>query len=169
MDSPGIRNFMRQQGFEREGGAECQMHFAALSFQPRVLGVLVLLGIVLQLPAYFFVLAAILWWNVLIPKWNLFELFYNGAIAAPRGKPVMGPAPAPRRFAQGMAATLFTVAGWALLQGWMVTAWVAEGLIVVAMVSLLFGKFCLGSYIFHLIRGRMAFANATLPWKHSDS
>ncbi|MND03541.1 hypothetical protein D3C83_234070 [compost metagenome] len=60
------------------------------------------------------------------------------------------------------------MAGWALLQGWMVTAYVAEALIVVAMLALLFGKFCLGSYIFHLLRGRFAFANATLPWKHSD-
>ena len=169
MDSPVIRNFMRQQGFEREGGAECQMHFAALSFQPRVLGVLVLVGIALQLPAYFFVLAAILWWNVLIPKWNLFELFYNGAIAAPAGKPAMGPAPAPRRFAQGMAGTMLTIVGGALLQGWMMTAWVVEGLMVAAMAALIFGKFCLGSYIFHLIRGRVAFANATLPWKRFDS
>jgi hypothetical protein len=159
---------MRQQGFARESGAECQMHFSALSFQPRVLGVLVVLGIVLQLPVYFFVLAAILWWNVLFPKWNLFEIFYNGAIAAPGGKSALGPAPAPRRFAQAMAGSMMALTGWALLEGWMITAWVVEALLVVALAALLFAKFCLGSYIFHLIRGRMAFANATLPWKHSD-
>ena len=45
---------------------------------------------------------------------------------------------------------------------------VTTGLILVAMAALIFGKFCLGSYIFHLIRGRVSFANATLPWKRTD-
>jgi hypothetical protein len=27
-----------------------------------------------------------------------------------------------------------------------------------------FGRFCLGAYLFHLLRGEVAFANSTLPW-----
>ncbi len=34
--------------------------------------------------------------------------------------------------------------------------------------ALIFGKFCLGSYVFHLLRGEAAFANRTLPWVRSD-
>jgi hypothetical protein len=56
------------------------------------------------------------------------------------------------------------VAGLALLKGWLITAWVIEAFLVVALAALLFGKFCLGSYIFQLLRGRVAFANSTLPW-----
>ena len=35
---------------------------------------------------------------------------------------------------------------------------------MVAFSLLLFGKFCLGAYVFHLLKGRVAFANSTLPW-----
>jgi hypothetical protein len=169
MISPTIKNFMRQQGFATEEDNACRMHFAGLNFQPRIMGVLVLLGIILQVPAYFFALSAMLWWNVVFPKWNPFEVFYNGAFAVPRGKPPLGPAPPPRRFAQGMAATFMLLAGWTLLEGWIVAAWIVEAFLVVAFAALLFGKFCLGSYIFHLVRGRVHFANATLPWaRHPD-
>ena len=37
-------------------------------------------------------------------------------------------------------------------------------LLVVAFSALLFGRFCLGAYVFHLLRGEAAFANSTLPW-----
>jgi hypothetical protein len=156
MDSPVIRNFMRQQGFEREGAAECQMHFAALSFQPRVLGVLVLVGIALQLPAYFFVLAAILWWNVRFPM-ESFRLFITARL--------------PHRWkATAMGRRIATFSRWraGLLQGWMMTAWVVEAWWWRRGSSDLW-EILSGIYIFHLIRGKVAFANATLPWKHSDS
>jgi hypothetical protein len=35
---------------------------------------------------------------------------------------------------------------------------------VVAFSALLFGRFCLGAYFYHLLRGRVAVANSTLPW-----
>ena len=54
--------------------------------------------------------------------------------------------------------------GVALLQGWTITAYVFEAFLVAAFSMLLFGKFCLGAYIYHLLRGEFAFANATLPW-----
>jgi len=34
---------------------------------------------------------------------------------------------------------------------------------VIAFVALLFGKFCLGAYLDHVLRGRIDFANSTLP------
>jgi hypothetical protein len=52
----------------------------------------------------------------------------------------------------------------ALWEGWTVTAWIFEAALVAAFAALLFGKFCLGAYFYHLLRGELAFANATLPW-----
>jgi hypothetical protein len=63
-----------------------------------------------------------------------------------------------------MAATFLLVAAVSLVQGWTVAAWTLEALLVVAFSVLLFGRFCLGAYIFHVLAGRAAFANATLPW-----
>jgi len=157
---------MKQQGFVEEPDSVCDMHFSGLYFQPRIMGPLVVVAIILQSPVFFFVLSAILWWNVAFPKWNPFEMFYNRVIAAPRGKPLLAPAPAPRAFAQGMAAAFMLLAGAALSAGWMMAAWILEAFLVIAFAALLFGKFCLGAYVYHLLRGKIAFANSTLPWAH---
>jgi len=164
MASPVVRNFMKQQGFAEEPSATCDMHFTGLYFQPRIVGPLVVVGILLHSPAFFFALSAILWWNVLVPALNPFEVFYNRVLARSGGRAILPPAPGPRRFAQGMAAAFMVVVAMALREGWTITAWVFEAGLVVAFSALLFGKFCLGAYIYHLLRGEFAFANATLPW-----
>jgi hypothetical protein len=155
---------MKQQGFVEEADSVCDMHYSGLYFQPWIMGLLVVGAIILQSPVFFFVLSAILWWNVAFPKWNPFEMFYNRAIAAPRGKPALSPAPAPRAFAQGMAAAIMLLASAALTAGWVTAAWILEAFLVIAFAALLFGKFCLGAYVYHLLRGKIAFANSTLPW-----
>jgi len=167
MSSSAVRNFMKQQGFADEPAAVCDMHFAGLYFQPGIVGPMVVVAIFLHSPVLFLILSAVLWWNVAVPKWNPFELFYNHAIAAPRAWPQLSPAPAPRRFAQGMAAAFMLIVAAALLEGWVVTAWVFEAFLVVAFSALLFGKFCLGAYVYLLLRGKVALANATLPWVRS--
>jgi Domain of unknown function (DUF4395) len=167
MDSRSVVNFMKQQGFPEEAAPACGAHFAGLNFQPRVIAALAVIGILLQSPVLFFSLSALAWLSALAPALNPFEAFYNRVIAAPRGKPSLGPAPAPRRFAQGMAAAFMLIIAVALLNGWAVTAYVFEALFVVAISALLFGKLCLGSYVYHMLRGELSFANATLPWSHS--
>jgi len=171
MASQVVRNFMKQQGFAEEPPATCDMHFSGLYFQPRIVFPLVVVGIVLHVTglivystALFFALSAVLWWNVALPALNPFERFYNSVIAAPRGKTLLPPAPGPRRFAQAIAAAFMLIVGVSLLQGWTITAYVFEAFLVAAFSMLLFGKFCLGAYIYHLLRGEFAFANATLPW-----
>ena len=168
MASQIVRNFMRQQGFAEEAASVCDMHFAGLYFQPRIVGTLIVVALILRSPVLFFILSAVLWWNVLVPALNPFEVFYNRVVAAPRGKSLLAPAPPPRRFAQAMAAAMMLVIGFAFPNGWMVTAWVFAALLVVAFAALLFGKFCLGAYIYHLLRGEFSFANDTLPWARSN-
>ena len=73
MSSPVVRNFMKQQGFGEEPANACNMHFAGLYFQPRIVFGVVLLGILLQSAAIFLALSAVLWWNVLAPALNPFE------------------------------------------------------------------------------------------------
>jgi len=166
---------MKQQGFVEEPDNVCDMHFSGLYFQPRIVGSLVVAGIILQFfsafgaAVLFFVLSGLLWWNVAVPKANPFEVFYNRALAIPKSKATLAPAPGPRRFAQGMAAVFMLVVGISLLQGWMVTAYVFEAGLVMAFSALLFGKFCLGAYIYHVLHGQVAFANSTLPWSGRQS
>ena len=170
MPSRAVANFMTQQGFAEEPADACDMHFEGLYFQPRIVFPTVIAAIVLQVVSIpwsaglHLAISAVLWWNVLVPARNPFELAYNRWIAAAKGRTELVPAPGPRRFAQGMAAAFSLGAGLALLSGAMPVAWVLQAFLVVGFVALLFGKFCLGAYVYHLLKGRTAFANSTLPW-----
>lgn len=170
MTSRAVTNFMKQQGFAEEPPDACDMHFEGLYFQPRIVFPTVVVAILLQgvsIPAsagLHFVLSAILWWNTLLPALNPFEQYYNRVVARPSGRLELVPAPGPRRLAQGMAAAFNLGAGLALVYGMTPLAWVLQAMLVAAFSALLFGKFCLGAYVYHLLKGRVAFANSTLPW-----
>ena len=170
MTSRAVANFMKQQGFAEEPADACDMHFEGLYFQPRMVFPTVIAAILLQLvsvPAsagLHFVISAVLWWNTLLPSLNPIELAYNRWVARPKGRAELVPAPGPRRMAQGMAAAFTLGAGLALLYGMMPLAWVLQAMLVAAFSALLFGRFCLGAYLFHLFKGRARFANSTLPW-----
>ncbi len=159
-----VDRFMDQQGFPAEETPRRRWHFRALLFQPSVVGPLMVVAIIFQSRSLFFALAAVLIWNVIFPRLNPFERFYDWAIGSRQGKPKLQPAPGPRRFAQGMAATFMIAAGLSLTLGWLTATYALEVLLVVAFSALLFGRFCLGAYIFHILSGRRRFANATCPW-----
>ncbi len=164
MDDASKSNFVLQQGFRDATVSECGVRYPALMFQPRVIGVVVLAGLLLQAWPLFLVLSAVLWWNVAFPRWSPFDALYNRLIAAPRNLPRLPPAPAPRRFAQGMAGAFALGIAASLFLGWSAAAYVLEGFMVVALSALIFGRFCLGSYIFLLLKGDRTFASRTLPW-----
>ena len=158
------RNFILQQGLEEPQAATCSTQYSSLLFQPRLVALVVLVAVILKSPLIFLALAGVLWWNALFPRLNPFDVLYNRTVAAGTGRVALSPAPGPRRFAQGMAGTFALAIGVSLLVGWHVTAVVLEVLLVLAVGALIFGSFCLGSFIFHLIRGRLVFAKRTLPW-----
>lgn len=170
MPSRAVTNFMKQQGFAEEPADACDMHFEGLYFQPRIVFPAVLVAIALQVVSVplsaglHLLTSAVLWWNTLVPGLNPFELAYNRWIARPSRRTPLVPAPGPRRMAQGMAAAFNLGAGLALVYGLMPLAWGLQAMLVVAFSALLFGRFCLGAYVYHLLKGRVAFANSTLPW-----
>ena len=167
MSSRVVNNFMRQQGFPEEPAEARRQHFDGLTFQPRIVFPAVLLAILLQSAWLHLAISAVLWWNTLVPALNPFERAYSRWIARPRGREPLVPAPGPRRMAQGMAAAFNLAAGLGLLYGQTAFAWVMEAFLVVAFSALLLGRFCLGAYVFHLLKGKVAFANSTLPWSKS--
>jgi len=146
-----MRSFVRGQGFLDVNEESSAGWYKALIFQPKVIGFLIVAGIAIQRPEWFLALSAILWWSALLRALNPFDALYNAMIAAPLKTPHLEPAPAPRRFAQGMVATFLLAIGISLLQGWSMIAWIGEALIVVALLDLFLRRFCLGSTVFNLI------------------
>ncbi|MGE5444400.1 MAG: DUF4395 family protein [Ignavibacteriales bacterium] len=161
-------NFVRQQGFREASPETCSYQYPALMWQPRAIGILVLAGLVFQAWPYFLALSAVLWWNVILPHLNPFDVLYNRFVAKPKGLPRLSLAPAPRRFAQAMAGAFMLAIGLSLLSGWSTLVWALEALLLAALGALIFGCFCLGSYLFLLFTGQSGFANRTLPWTHTE-
>ncbi|MCA1563865.1 MAG: hypothetical protein LC804_27675 [Acidobacteria bacterium] len=75
-------------------------------FQPRVTGVVVLAGILLQNPVVFLVLSVALWWSA-VPTHNPFDALYNHLVAHPRHQRPLRVA----SFATQLSSTLYGGAG----------------------------------------------------------
>jgi hypothetical protein len=157
------RNFILQQGLCEPEAGTCSLQYSALHFQPRIVGLWVVVAVILQSPLIFFALAAVLWWSALVPRLNPFDALYNLTLARRSGTTLTS-APTPRRFAQFLAGTFALAIGVSLTLGWRVAAYVIEGFFIVAIGALVIGGFCFGSFIFHLLCGRAGFARRTLPW-----
>lgn len=157
------RNFILQQGLCEPEAGTCPLLYSALLFQPWLVGSWVVVAAVLQAPLLFFALAAVLWWSALAPRLNPFDALYNWTLARPSGI-TLASAPAPRRFAQFLAGSFALALGVSLTLGWRMATLILEGFFIVAVGALLFGGFCFGSFVFHLLCGRADFAKRTLPW-----
>jgi len=157
------RNFILQQGLCEPAAGTGAIQYSALLFQPRLVGLWVVAAGIVQAPLLFFALAAVLWWSASAPRLNPFDALYNRVLARSSGTALTA-APAPRRFAQCLAGSFAFAIGVSLTLGWRLVAFVLEGFFMVAIGALVFGGFCLGSYLFHLLSGRADFARRTLPW-----
>ncbi len=156
--------FLQQQGFTEDTEENAKTHYNALLFQPIIVGSFMALAILFQSATIFFIFGVILWFNTLLPQFNVFEMIYNSTLRLMRSEPRLGAAPMPRRFMQGMAGTLMFLASFTLSAGLLTLSYIFQAFIAVAFAALLFGKFCLGAYIYHVLSGRTKFANATCPW-----
>jgi hypothetical protein len=159
--SQSQRNFILQQGFDEPRPESCAPQFAALTFQPKLVAVALVLGILIQSPWLFLALSAALWIGALLPRFNPFEAVYRAAI----GPFPFTPAPAPRRFSNGMAATFALAVAACLYWNLNLAASVVEAIFLAAALAVGLGRLCLGSFIFHLLSGRAHFALRTLPWR----
>jgi|WetSurMetagenome_2_1015567.scaffolds.fasta_scaffold530401_2 hypothetical protein len=159
------RNFILQQGYDSPAPASCMRLSSALRFQPRVVGLIAAAGTVSQSPSVYATLAALLGVSALWPRWNPFDFVYNHTLGRRAGAPALGPAPMPRRFAQGLAATFAIAIVACLASGHSMSAWVIQSVLLLAAAALIVGRFCFGSFVYHLVRGRLTFAIRTLPWR----
>ena len=100
--------------------------YSALMLQPRIIAGLTVIGLLLQTPWLFLALSAALGWSAFVPTRSLFDAIYNYVVARPRGLATLEAAPAPRRFAGGLAAVVTLTFGVALLAGARSTAWVSK-------------------------------------------
>lgn len=158
------RNLILQQGFEDPSPAVRPRQYAALVFQPKVVLLAIVAGILFQSPAIFSILGSLLWWSAFLPNLNPFTALYNGTVGRRPGTFRLGPAPAPRRSAE-MTAGVFAFATALLIHtGFTLAANALAAIFLAAALAVVVGSFCLGTFMFHLLRGRRTFVRQTLPW-----
>ena len=141
--------------------------YSALMLQPRIVGTVTLIGVLLQSPWLFLALSAALGWSALVPTRSLFDAIYNDVVARPRGLAKLAAAPAPRRFAGGLAAMLTFAIGVALLSGARSTVWALEAFLSVAVAAVVFGRSCAGANLYWALR--RVWSSARRPaatWSH---
>jgi hypothetical protein len=142
--------FIRQQGFSLRDADD--RLYSALMLQPRIISALVVLGALLQSAGLFAALSAVLWWSTLVPARNPFDAAYNRFVARPRGFRPLPAAPAPRRFAEGMAAAFALAIAAALLGGFTIAALALQCLFVASAAAVLFRDFCGPASLFNSLR-----------------
>jgi len=157
------RNFIVQQGFSPSSATMRDLQYSALLFMPRLLGLAFLSAAILRLPTVFFALGVLLWWCVVAPRFNPLNALYNWVMAPVSGV-TLTPAPAPRRFSQFLGGTFALAIAASLTTGARTTALVLQAILLAAVSAVVFGGFCLGSFLFHILRGRPDVAMRTLPW-----
>ena len=123
--------FIRQQGYLGEKFPDG--FYTALMLQPRVVGCVAAVGVLLQSPWLFLALSAVV-------------------VAYRRGLPPLGAALSPRRFAAGEAGTVALAVGLTLVAGATTTAWIVEAVLIGGVISAVFADFCLGAYTYYLLR-----------------
>jgi hypothetical protein len=158
------RNFILQQGFDEPAAATCPRQYSALLFQGRVVLVWVVAGIVFQIPALFYALCGVLWWSAVLPALNPFDAVYNSTFGRRAGAFQLTAAPTPRRTAQSMAGGFALTCGLLIHFGFFVAAYLVEGFFLAAVLALTLGGLCVGSFVYHFVRGKGRFARQTLPW-----
>jgi Domain of unknown function (DUF4395) len=158
------RNFILQMGFGEPAPAVRPRQYSALVFQPKIVLITIVAGILFQSPGVFVALGSLLWWSALFPKLNPINALYNRTIGRQPGTFRLGPAPAPRRAAETEAGTFALTIALLIYAGFSLAAYVLEAIFLAASLAVILASFCTGTFLYHLVRGRWGFVRQTLPW-----
>ncbi len=164
-ESNADRNLVLQLGEDAPVGDACENLSAALRFQPQIVAVIAVLGGISRSPVVFALLAALLAIGAIAPRLNPFDVLYRKTLGAREGALQLGPARAPRRVAQAIAAGFNLAIAIALWTQHDVTASLLWVFLLLATASVAVGRLCLGSFFYYVARGRLDYALRTLPWK----
>jgi hypothetical protein len=91
----------------------------------------------------------------------------TGPSAGDRGRCTLAP-PRPRGGAETEAGASALTIALPTHARFILAAYVVEAIFLTAGLAVEFGGFCLGSFIYHMLRGHGRFARQTLPWAENE-
>ncbi|MBI2887268.1 MAG: DUF4395 family protein [Chloroflexi bacterium] len=128
----------------------------AQRFKPAICAALTVAAFFSQSAPFAFLLALLGYWAAFFPNHPV-DLVYAGVIRPALRAPDLGADPVPRRFACGMAATLILIGAVAWQAGATIVGSIFVGMTALALLTLTFADFCVGSLFYWLLVRRQIF------------
>lgn len=154
--TPTIRARLQLQGFACDADASVLANARWLRFTPTLSTICIITGTALRSPL-------VLWSFALISVvgaagWHIFDAVFSVLVRRWVHAPPLGPNPAPRRFAMLVAGAWSAAAGGLMSAGLVWEGVVAGGTLAVAGTLVATTHFCLGSWMYHMLRRQKAAA-----------
>jgi uncharacterized protein DUF4395 len=148
--SNAMRSRLMLQGFACDTDPRVAASARWLRFTPALSTLCIIAGAALQSPTVLWIFAIIS--AIGAAGWNVFDALFNALVRDWVHAPRLPPNPAPRRFAMAVAAVWSAGAGWLMAIGLVWAGVAAAGALAVAAATVATTHFCLGSWLYHLLR-----------------
>ncbi len=150
--TPAVRGRLNLQGFACDRDPQVAASARWLRFTPALSTLCIIAGTALRS-------STVLWSFAIISACgaagrHAFDGLFNALVRRWVRAERLPPNPAPRRFAMAVAAAWSAGAGWLISVGFVSAGVAAGGLLAVAAVIVATTHFCLGSWVYHLVRRR---------------
>lgn len=146
-----MSRFVVQQGLPEPASHSCELLYDALSFQPRIVAVLVAAAFVSRESIAWAAISGLLLLGAAAPRLNPFDALY-AALSRRKSRRILLPgARAPRRFAQLLAGLLSLSCALALVAGQEAVVWGVVAAFGAAFVGIFGFGFCFGASLFRLL------------------
>jgi hypothetical protein len=146
---------MDKQGFGDLDTKAKSRYALPLRFTPGVGTTLVVVGLIWQSPAWLAAVAVTALSGALLPRAMFIDLVYNFGVRHLFGAPPLPPTPTPRRFSYVLSATLLAGSALSFSYGLSALGCLLGGMVAVGGTILTVSLWCLGSWFYRLIFGRV--------------
>ena len=146
---------LNKQGFGKLDDEAKTHYMLPLRFTPGVATVLIVIGLVLQSPIWLGSMALVALSGALLPSGMFIDLIYNLGVRHLFGAPPLPPTPKPRQFSYLLSATLLAGSSLSFYFGLSVLGFILGGTVVIGAAVLTTTLWCLGSWWYRLIFGRV--------------
>jgi hypothetical protein len=147
---------LNKQGFGKLDDNAKSRYALPLRFTPAVGTTLIMIGLVLQSPIWIGSMALVALSGALLPSGMLIDLIYNLGVRHLFGAPALPPTPKPRQFSYLLSTVFLASAALSFYYGLPVLGFILGGMVVIGATILTTTLWCLGSWWYRLIFGRVA-------------
>ena len=150
------KNNLDKQGFGQLDDATKSRYALPLRFTPVVGTTLIVIGLALQSPVWLGLMALVTLSGYLLPSGMFIDLVYNFGFRHLFRAPPLPPTPKPRQFSYLLSTVLLAASALSFYYRLTVLGFILGGMVVLGGTILTTTMWCLGSWFYRLIFGRVA-------------